>query len=112
MVGVKELAKEHSKPIWKHFTANRPTKTKVSQEPTNRKHTRHKIMYSNPITNVFSKRNKNRSSSRLIKATIVKYKRAQSITEIYGTKRSNSRDQTLLDTETQRIDDRFGNGPT
>ena len=69
-------------------------------------------MYNNPITNVFSRGNKNRSSSRVIKATIVKYKRVQSITEIYSTKRSNSKDQTILDTETQSIDDRFGDGPT
>jgi hypothetical protein len=31
MKRVKELAQENSKPIWKHFTANKPAKTKVSR---------------------------------------------------------------------------------
>jgi ABC-type uncharacterized transport system ATPase subunit len=32
MKRVKELAKENSKPIWKHFTANKPRKTRVSRK--------------------------------------------------------------------------------
>jgi hypothetical protein len=32
MKRVKELAKENSKPIWQHFTANKPAKTKVSRK--------------------------------------------------------------------------------
>ena len=32
MKRVKELAKENSKPIWRHFTANKPAKTKVSRK--------------------------------------------------------------------------------
>jgi hypothetical protein len=42
MKGVKELAKENSKPIWQHFTANQPTTTTVLRKITNRKHTRQK----------------------------------------------------------------------
>ena len=35
MKRVKELAKENSKPIWRHFTANKPAKTiKVSRKLT------------------------------------------------------------------------------
>jgi hypothetical protein len=37
MKRVKELAKENSKPIWQHFTANKPAKTKVSRKTSQRK---------------------------------------------------------------------------
>jgi hypothetical protein len=36
MKRVKELARENSKPLWKHFTANKPAKTKVSRKITTR----------------------------------------------------------------------------
>ena len=32
MKRVKELARENSKPIWRHFTKNKPAKTTVSKE--------------------------------------------------------------------------------
>ena len=34
MKRVKELAKENSIPIWRHFTANKPAKTTVSRKNT------------------------------------------------------------------------------
>jgi hypothetical protein len=75
MKSVKELAKENSKPIWQHFTANKPAKTTVSRKQSNRKHNRHKKMYDNPLTNVYERLRKKRSSSRVITMTKVKYKK-------------------------------------
>ena len=40
MKQVKELAKENSKPIWKHFTASKQVKTKESRKLTTRKQTK------------------------------------------------------------------------
>jgi superoxide dismutase len=111
---VKELAKENSKPIWQHFTANKPTKTTVSRKISNRKHTKHKKMYDNPLTNVYERLRKKRLSSRVITTTKVKYKTTQLITTMYkklGKKRSTSRDKTILDIEAQIIGDRFGDVP-
>jgi hypothetical protein len=48
MKRVKELAKENSKPIWQHFTANKPAKTKVSRKTTKRKLALPKKMSGNP----------------------------------------------------------------
>jgi hypothetical protein len=49
---VKELAQANSKPIWQHFTANKPAKTRVSRKLSTRKHTRTLRMTNNPLTNV------------------------------------------------------------
>jgi hypothetical protein len=38
MKKVEELAQANSKPIWKHFTANKPAKTRVSRKLSTRKH--------------------------------------------------------------------------
>jgi hypothetical protein len=114
MKRVKELARENSKPIWQHFTANKPAKTKVSRKIPNRKHNKHKKMYDNPITNVYERLRKKRSSSRVIPANKTQYKRNNLITKLYkkmGKKRSTSRDTTVLDIEEQTIDDRFGDEP-
>ena len=48
----KKLAKDNIKPIWKHFTANKPAKTKVSRKISTRTQT--KKMPDNPLTNVLS----------------------------------------------------------
>jgi hypothetical protein len=61
MKRVKELAKERSKPIWQHYTANKPIKTRVSRKISTRKHKHHKKMYDNPMTNVFQRLKKKRS---------------------------------------------------
>jgi hypothetical protein len=65
MKTVKELAKENSKPIWQHFTANKPIKTKVSRKIPRRKHTQTKKMSDNPLTNMYTRLQKKRSSSRV-----------------------------------------------
>jgi hypothetical protein len=67
MKWVKELARENSKPIWKHFTANKPAKTKVSRKTTARNQTQAKKMSDNPLTNVLDRLQKTRSSSRDIR---------------------------------------------
>jgi hypothetical protein len=114
MKRVKELAQANSKPIWKHFTANKPAKTRVSRKLSTRKHVRKTRMTNNPLTNVYIRTHKKRSSSRVIKATARRYKKIDLISQMYkklGEKRSTSRDKTVLDVEEQTIDDRFGDVP-
>ena len=41
---VQELAKAKNKPIWQHFTKNKPAKTKVSRKIQKKKHAKMKIM--------------------------------------------------------------------
>jgi hypothetical protein len=114
MKRVKELAKKNCKPIWKHFTAKEPAKTRVSRRITTRKHNRKRRMTNNPLTNVYIRLNKKRSSSRVIKATTRKYKRTDLISHMYkklGKSRSTSRNKVTMDVEEQVIDDRFGDVP-
>ena len=53
MKRVKELAKENSKPIWKHYTKNKPAKTTVSRKVTQR--LKAKKYFNNPLTNVYTR---------------------------------------------------------
>ena len=109
MKRVKELAKENSKPIWKHFTANKPAKTTVSRINTKQK--KRKKYSDNPLTNVFKCLRKKRSSSRVIQTKKTKNKMNHMISKLYtklGRKRSTSRAKTVLEVEIQEIDDRFG----
>jgi hypothetical protein len=111
MIRVKELAKENSKPIWKHFTANRPAKTAVSRKTTR---TATRKMSNNPLTNVFNRLRKKRSSSRVSPVLKAKYKMNSLMSTLYeklGKKRLTSRATTVLEVETQTIADRFGDGP-
>jgi len=71
-------------------------------------------MYNNPLTNVYKRLRKKRSSSRVITTTKVKYKRTNLISEMYinlGKRRSTSSDKAVLYIERQTIDDRFGDVP-
>jgi (p)ppGpp synthase/HD superfamily hydrolase len=114
MKRVKELAKERSKPIWQHYTANKPIKTRVSRKISTRKQKQHKKMYDNPMTNVFQRLKKKRSSSRVITNTKVRYKSTTLIEEMYkklGKHRSTSREKIVLEVEEQIIEDRFGDVP-
>ena len=111
MKRVKELAKENSKPIWKHFTANKPAKTKVSRKTTTRQTKR---MSDNPLTNVYTRLKTKRSSSRVMPVMKVKYKMNNLISTMYkklGKRRSNSRTKPILEVEIQTIEDRFGDEP-
>jgi hypothetical protein len=83
MKRVKELAQANSKPIWQHFTANKPAKTKVSRKLSTRKHARKIRMTNNPLTNVYIRTHKKRSSSRVIKATTRRYKKSDLISQMY-----------------------------
>jgi hypothetical protein len=58
MKRVKELAQANSKPIWQHFTANKPAKTRVSRKLATRKHIRTIRMTNNPLTNVYTRMHK------------------------------------------------------
>jgi hypothetical protein len=114
MKRVKELAKENSKPIWQHFTANKPAKTKVSRRLNKTKHMKIKRMSDNPLTNVYSRMQKKRSSSRATIMKTVRYKKTPLITQMYvklGNNRLNSRDKTAKEVEDQIIADRFGDVP-
>jgi hypothetical protein len=68
MKRVKELAKENSKPIWKHFTAKKPAKTRVSRKLSTGKQVRKTRMSNNPLTNINIRMQKQRPSSRVIKS--------------------------------------------
>jgi (p)ppGpp synthase/HD superfamily hydrolase len=114
MKRVRELAKENSKPIWQHFTANKPAKTKVSRKITKRRQTKPKKMSDNPLTNVYKRMQKKRSSSRATATMKVRYKKTPPITKMYkklGNSRSTSRDKSVLVVEKQIIADRFGDIP-
>jgi hypothetical protein len=111
MIRVKELAKENSKPIWKHYTADKPAKTTVSRKTSR---TTTKKMSNNPLTNVFTRLMKKRSSSRVSPVLKAKYKMNSLMSTLYeklGKKRSTSRETTVLEVEKQAIADRFGDEP-
>jgi hypothetical protein len=114
MKRVKELAKENSKPIWQHFTANKPAKTIVSRKISTRKHTKPGKMSDNPLTNVYKRMQKKRSSSRARAEMKVRYKKTPLITMMYmkmGKLRSKSRNKVVMEVEEQNIEDRFGDVP-
>jgi len=114
MKRVKELAQVNSKPIWQHFTAKQPVKTTVSRKTAARTTATMKKMHNNPLTNVYRRLQKKRSSSRVIPATKIKYKMNHMISKMYkklGKTRSTSRTKTILEVEIQTIDDRFGDEP-
>jgi RecA-family ATPase len=114
MERVKELAQANSKPIWQHFTANKPAKIRVSRKFSTRKHARTIRMTNNPLTNVYIRMHRKRSSSRVKKATTRRYKKTDLISQMYtklGKHRSTSRDKAIIEVEEQVIEDRFGDVP-
>jgi hypothetical protein len=114
MKRVKELAQANSKPIWQHFTANKPAKTRVSRKLSTRKHAWTIRMKNNLLMNVYLRMHKKRSSSRVIKATTIRYKKSDLISQMYknlGKNRSTSSDKVILEVEEQVIEDRLGDVP-
>ncbi|OEU09351.1 hypothetical protein FRACYDRAFT_248200 [Fragilariopsis cylindrus CCMP1102] len=112
MKRVKELAQEKCKPIWQHFTANKPAKTTVSRKIAKQMKT--KKYSNNPLTKVYTRLKKKRSTSRVLPVKKIKYKINDLISKAYtklGKKRSTSREQTVLEVATQMIGDRFGDEP-
>ena len=110
MTRVKELAQDNSKPIWKHFTANKPAKTKVSRKISTRTQIKKKL--GNPL--LYTRLQKKRSSSRVSPVLQAKYKMNSLMSTLYaklGKKRSTSRAKTILEVEVQTIEDRFGDEP-
>jgi predicted choloylglycine hydrolase len=109
MKRVKEIAKENSKPIWQHFTANKPAKTTVSRRITTKKHNKPKKMSNNPLTNVYNRMQKKRCRATVTKK--VRYTKTPLITQMYvklGNNRPTSRDKSAKEVENQIIEDRFG----
>jgi hypothetical protein len=111
---VKELAKDNSKPIWQHFTANKPAKTKVSRKISKKKHKQLKKMSDNPLTNVYNRMQKKMSPSRPRATKKVRYTKTPLVTQMY-VKLRNSRwtslDKSTKEVEDQIIEDRFGDVP-
>jgi hypothetical protein len=73
-----------------------------------RKEAKVKRMSNNPLTNVYTRLQKKRSSSRVIPVLKGKYKMNNLISKIYtelGKKRSTSRAKTILEVEIWMIDD-------
>jgi hypothetical protein len=71
-------------------------------------------MSDNPLTNVYNRIQKKRSSSRARATKQVTYKKTPLITEMYtklGKSRSTSSDTSVLVLEKQIIADRFGDAP-
>jgi hypothetical protein len=111
MKRVKELAKANIKPIWQHFTANKPVKTKVSRKINIRIHGKTKKMSDNPLTNVYTRLQKKRSASRVLQVLKIRQQMNNLISTMYkklGKRRSTSRTKEILEVEIQTIDDRFG----
>jgi len=115
MKRVKELAQENSKPIWRHFTADKPAKIKISRKAPTRRHEFPKRMSNNPLTNVFERLSKKRSSSRTLPTTITNHMQNNLILNMFksiGKKRSTSRIQPIQEVEEQTIADRYGDAPS
>ena len=70
----------YNKPIWQHFTKDKPAKTKVSWKVTTRKHSMPKKMSNNPLTNVYNRLQKKRSSSRAIIVKKTRYRKTLIVT--------------------------------
>ena len=115
MKKVKELAQTRSLPIWRHFTADKPAKTKVSRRVPTRIHALPKKMSNNPLTNVFTRIKPCRSTSRALPSTKVVMKQNKLLTRMFtkmGKSRSTSRVRPIMEVEEQCIGDRFGDVPT
>jgi hypothetical protein len=71
MKKVKEMAQTRTKPIWRHFTADKPTKTNVSGQVRvpPRQNAIPKKMSNNPLTNVFKRTKTSRSTSKAMPTT-------------------------------------------
>ena len=111
----KEMAQKRSMPIWRHYTAGRPAKTKVTRHVNTRKHGLPKRMLNNPLTNIFPRTKTKRSTSKAPPAIQKKTKVNNILTRMFtelGGKRSTSRVQMVLDVLNQSIDGRFGDVPT
>jgi hypothetical protein len=71
-------------------------------------------MSNNPLTNVYNRLQRTRSSSRVIKVTTRRYKKIDLISQMYrklGKHRSTSRDKAIIEVEKQVIEDRFRDVP-
>ncbi|MGK3749523.1 MAG: hypothetical protein ACI8RD_001818 [Bacillariaceae sp.] len=115
MKRVKEMAKDRSLPIWRHFTADKPAKTKVSRRVSTRQHDLPKKMSNNPLTNVFKQTKISRSTSKALPTIRMITKKDNLLTRMFtklGKSRSTSRVQPISDIEEQCIVDRFGDSPT
>jgi hypothetical protein len=87
---------------------------KVSRKMNARNQAKEKKMSDNPLTNVYIRLKKKRSSSRVTPIKKTTYRKNTLITKSYtklGIKRSTSREKTILEVELQKIDDRFGDEP-
>jgi len=115
MKRVKDLARANSRPIWRHYSATEPVKTKVSRKASTRHHTLQKRMSNNPLTNVFDRICRKRSTSRVITTTKNTHKRNNLMTSMFtniGRRRSTSRIAPVREIDEQIIEDRYGDAPS
>jgi hypothetical protein len=114
MKRVKEMTKTGTKPIWQHFTADKPVKMKVTRKASKRQHDQPKKMFNNPLMNVFKRTTTSRSTSKAL-PTVRKISKPNNIlTRMFktlGKRRSTSRVQPVLEVEGQSIEDQFGDAP-
>jgi hypothetical protein len=106
------MTQARTKPIWRHFTADKPAKTKVSRRVTTRQHALPKRMFNNPMTNVFQRTKTSRSTSTALPPIRMIQRQDNLINRMFtklGTNRSTSRVRPV---EKQCIADRFGDAPT
>jgi len=114
MKKVKELALSTGKPIWRHFTTNKPAKTKVTRKISTRKHDFPKRMMNNPLTNVLDRIKSSKSTSKAPPKVRTNQKPDNIMTAFFtklGNRRSTSRVRPVLDVEKQSIADRYGDAP-
>ena len=116
MKKVKDMAQTNSIPIWRHYRADKPAKTKVTRHVSTRKHGLPKRMSNNPLSHIFSRTKTSRSTSKALPSIQKKTKVNNILTKrcfkTLGKKRSTSRVHPVLELLNQCIDDRFGDIPT
>jgi hypothetical protein len=114
MKKVKEMAQSGSKPIWRHFTSDKPAKTKVTRKISTRKHDLPKRMMNNPLTNVLDRITPGRSTSKALPTVRIIRRPNNIMTKFFttlGKRRSTSRVHPVSVVEKQSIEDRFGDAP-
>ena len=114
MKKVREMAQSGRNPIWKHFTAEKPAKTKVTRKTSTRKHDHPKRMMNNPLTNVLDRIKPSKSTSKALPTVRIARRPNNIMTNFFtalGKRRSTSRVHPVLVVEEQNIDDRFGDAP-
>jgi len=109
------MTQARTKPIWRHFTADKPARTKAWRRVPTRQHALPKKMTNNPLTNVFKRTKTSKSTSKALPKTKPITEPDNLITRMFTKmvkSRPTSRVQPILVVEQQCIMGRFGYVPT